>query len=148
MPVPTPLRIEWLNGLIAGGTTSRHVVQAGEVAVSRTGISYDIQNISQKHIPSSLLFEHVKYVNGRWEPTHNIIGLDVYPQGALRPLMGGTIASISHDSRPDMVIVPGHYVTIISFQVAGTGDNFVDTEFLLVEFTVDENTPMYLSKAP
>ena len=129
---------------VTAGIPSHRIVQATDVQVSRTAIAFHYGNRSFRVLMygSTVAVELVHYVGGHWQP--------VPPVQFVLPLLYGR-SIFPGFTRFDVFrfeyrfgeLPPGRYMLIREYS-RGNRSGARDMEYLMVEFTVTERTPLNL----
>jgi len=133
---------------VTAGASSRAIVPAGRVQVSRTAIAFTSRNRSFRGFSHGDMWELAHYADGAWLPVP-FVPID----GFWLPLSGGigvlprfwwldTIQfHFAHGELP-----PGRYMFIrrhFRFN-DDSGGRYFDYEYMMFEFVIRESTPVYL----
>ena len=124
---------------LAGGT-SEIIVLASEVAVSRTAVAFETANLSTRAYTHGQSYSLFVYENG-WNAVPMIIE-NLFVTGLGIRMRGGEVIEDRFRFEDKYGALPnGHYMLIRQHSQAGTPRV---QEILLVEFVVDDDTPMSL----
>jgi len=147
----SPWRKDYI-AFITAGASSRAIVPAGRVHVSRTAIAFVSRNRSWslrgfKHGDE---WELAHYVDGVWKPVPHT------PSDAFRLSLGGGLGVLPRFWWLDTIqlhfmhgeLPPGRYMFIRrhSRWFDDSGGRYFDYEYLMFEFVIRENTPLYLPR--
>ncbi|MCL2362445.1 MAG: hypothetical protein FWC73_11610 [Defluviitaleaceae bacterium] len=143
----SPWREDYVAFVIAGAS-SRGIVPAGRVQVSRTAIAFTSRNRSLRYFSHGDVWELAHYVDGAWQP------VPYTPSDTLRLSLGGGLGVIPRFWWLDMIqlhfmhgeLPPGRYMFIRrhSRSLDDNEGRYFDYEYMMFEFVICENTPVYL----
>ena len=119
------------------------VALASDVAISRTSIAFNVINIADSEIGFGDMPELARHVDGRWEPVPYDFTGHYVMQTLLAYIMpvGEATRSVYGFELLFGELPPGRYMFIRSHWHSGSA------EYLLIDFLIDESTPLRLSDA-
>jgi len=131
--------------IVTSGAPSRAIVQAGQVQVSRTAITFMSRNRTFMFYSHGLMWELAHYVNGTWEPVPHS------PSDYSRAWLLHGIGVPPRGWWPDTKefafwfgeLPPGRYLFMRNHSHSRGGHERY-TGYMMFEFVIDENTPVYL----
>ena len=133
---------------VTAGASSTRIVHAGRVQVSRTAIAFTTRNRSLRVYTHGHASELAHYVDGAWQPVpHSPSDSLRLPLAVGFPIMGRgwhldlIRFDIMHGELP-----PGRYMFIRqhSRHFDYGSQRLFDHEYMMFEFEIDENTPVFL----
>jgi len=131
-------RQNFINSAI--GNASAIIVPTGDMSVSQTAVTFSFQNRSSRAHQYDLGWELAKYVDGRWQPVpyHSEIEAQGGPAIVALPLRIEGHSTKEHTITFHLFapssLLPGRYMFIRRH----------NSQYLLIEFTIDEDTPYSL----
>lgn len=148
----SPWRRDYIAFLTAGAS-SRAIVPAGKVQVSRTAITFMSRNRSLRVFDHGDVWELAHYVNGTWQPVPHTPG----EYNVFRLSLGGGFGVLPRTWWPDTKrldfmhgeLPPGRYM-FIRRHFRSHDDNwgrYFNYEYMMFEFTINENTPISLPES-
>ena len=140
-------RVEYIA--TATSSLGNQIVLVSEVEVSRTEIAFSLKNTTDMEFNYGEPWDLAHYENGRWRPVPHLPGVGGAGWTSIGfSLQGGGIQQYrQHFEWHFGILPPGRYMFIREGRLnsRSPGQQHV---YVLVEFEITANTPMYLPPAP
>jgi len=145
----SPWRKDYIE-FVTAGASSRAIVPAGRVQVSRTAIAFTSRNRSLRVFSHGNEWELAHYINGVWQPVPHS------PSEVFRLPFASGFGVIPRTWRLDTIqlhimhgeLPPGQYLFIrrYSRNFDDSAGRYFDYDYMMFTFVICENTPVYLPR--